>query len=128
MLDYARYRAIEILKITRQVILVTGGLTGLQVGEYPCESIELTLYLLLPGTCDHLFNLETNSKVTLLSAAWELRGEAQVLPPDTCEPKLELTREPEAKWYRLVRVDPLQIQVRRQAGWGALETIDLRRK
>jgi hypothetical protein len=125
MLDYARHRVMEMLKIACQVIFVTSGPAGLRAGEYPCQAVGLELYLLLPATCDHLFNLETNPKVILMSAAWELQGEAHVILQDATATRLELSQRPEAKLCRLVRIDPIQMQVRRQAGWGSLETIDL---
>lgn len=126
MLDYARQRAIEALKIPRRAVLATSGPAGVQAGEFPCEAIELALYLLVPLTSDHLFNLEHDTTVTLLTARWELKGEAQIIPPNTPDLELDLSREPGAEWCGLVRVDPYQIQIRREEGWGYLETIDLK--
>jgi hypothetical protein len=126
MLDYARQRAIEALKIPRKAVLGTSGPAGVQVGEFPCEATGLTLYLLVPRTSDHLYNLEHGSMVTLLANGWELKGEAQILPPDAVIPGLDLCREPGAEWCVLVRVDPCQVQIRREGGWGNLETIDLK--
>lgn len=126
MLNYARQRAIEALRIPRRAVLATNGPAGLQAGEYTCEAVELTLYLLVPKTSDHLFNLEHDSSVTLLTAGWELKGEAQVISPNALDIELELLREPAAEWYELVRVDPCQMQIRREGNWGNLETIDLK--
>jgi hypothetical protein len=125
MLDYARQRAIEALKIPRRAVLATSGPAGLQAGEFPCEAIDLDLYLLVPKTSDHLFNLEHDSTVTLLTDRWELKGEAQVISPNSPDFELNLLREPGAEWCELVRVDPCRMQVRREGGWGNLETIDL---
>lgn len=125
MLDYARQRAIEALRIPRRALLATSGPAGLQAGEFPCEAVELNLYLLVPKTCDHLFNLEHDSTATLLTAVWELRGEAQVISPNALNIELDLLREPDAEWCELVRVDPRRMQVRREGNWGNLETIDL---
>jgi hypothetical protein len=125
MLNYARHRAIEMLKITRRAVLVSNGPSGLQAGYYRCEALGLELYLLVPGTSDHLPNLEQETNVTLLSSAWELKGEAKVLSPDCDHPDLELTGDPLAKWCRLVRVKPVRMQVYRGEGWGNLETLDL---
>jgi hypothetical protein len=63
--------------------------------------------------------------VTLLSAGWELKGVAQVIPAAALDPELDLLREPGAEWCGLVRVDPHRIQIRRERGWGYLETIEL---
>lgn len=125
MLDYARQRAIEFLKVPRTAVLATSGPAGVQASEFPCEAIDLALYLLVPQTSDHLFNLKNEAGVTLLTAAWELKGEAQIIPLDALIPDLDILQEPAALWCVLVRVQPRQIQIRREGGWGNLETIDL---
>ena len=125
MLNYARQRAIEALKVPRRVVLATSGPAGVQAGEYPCQAIGLVVYLLVPGTSDHLFNLEYDPRATLLAAGWASIGKAQVIAPGKSDPGLDLLREPGADWCVLVRVDPDKVQIRRQGGWGNLETIDL---
>ena len=125
MLDYARQRAIEVLKVPRRAVLATSGPAGVQASEFPCEAIELELYLLVRQTSDHLFNLEHLSSVSLLTDKWELKGEAQVVFPDTTERQLDLLQKPEAAWSVLVRVTPSRLQIRRDNGWGNLETIDM---
>jgi hypothetical protein len=124
MLDYARQRAMEALSVPRTVVLATSGPAGVQAGEFPCEAIDLDLYLLVPRTSDHLFNLENDSSVTLLAARWELKGEAHLLPPGAPALQLDLLREPGAEWCVLVRVEPSQMQIRKEEGWGNLETLD----
>ena len=128
MLDYARQRAIEALRLPHKVVLATSGPAGVQAGEFPCEAIGLNLYLLVPQTSDQLFNLEQDPKVTLLAAGWEMKGKAQTISPDTAVLELGLLREAGAQWCVLVRVHPCQLQIRRQDGWGYLETIDLQLK
>jgi hypothetical protein len=109
-------------------LLVTSGPAGVQAGQFPCEALGLDLYLLVPQTSDHLFNLEHNPSVTVLTAGWQLKGEAEMIPPNTPGPKLDLVKDHSGKWCVLVRVDPHQVQIGRQAGWGNLETIDLKSK
>jgi len=125
MLDYARQRAIEALRTARRAVLATSGPAGLQAGEFPCAALAADLYLLVPRTSDHLFNLEYDPAVTLLAAGWELQGAAQVLslPPPGLAP--DLLREPGAEWCALVRVRPCRIQIPREQGWGYSETIEL---
>ena len=106
MLDYARQRALEAQRIPCRAVLATSGPAGIQAGEFPCEAIDLDLYLLVPKTSDHLFNLEHDSTVTLLTAGWELKGQAQIIPPGVSDLRLDLLREPGAEWCVLVRVDP----------------------
>jgi len=126
MLNYARQRVIEALRIPRRVVLATSGPAGLQANEFSCEAVELYLFLLVPKTSDHLFNLEHDPNVTLLTAGWELKGEAQVISPNILDLELDLLREPEAEWCVLVRVNPCLMQIRKGKGWGYLETIELK--
>ena len=126
MLDYARQHAIEALRLSRTAVLTTNGPAGVQVGEFPCQALDLDLYLLVPRTSDHLYNLEHDAGVTLLSARWELKGEAHIISPNAPGVMLDLLREPGAEWCALVRVDPCRVQIRREGGWGNFETIDLK--
>ncbi len=125
MLDYARQHAIEALSLPRKVVLVTCGPAGVQAGEFPCEANDLALYLLVPRTSDHLFNLEHNSTVSLLSSGWELSGAASILPASAPGFDLSLVKDPVAQWCVVVRIAPLRIQIKRADGWGNIETIDL---
>jgi hypothetical protein len=125
MLDYARQRAIEVLKVPRRAVLATSGPAGVQVSEFPCEALDLELYLLVPQTSDHLFNLEHVSTVSLLTDIWDLKGEAQTLSPNSNNLKLDILREPQAQWSVLVRIRPVKLQIRKGEGWGNLETLDI---
>ena len=125
MLDYASQRAIQALKIPRRAVLVTSGPAGVQVSEGPCAAIDLKLYLLVPQTSDHLFNLESDPSVTLLAANWVLKGKARIMPPNVLKLELELFQTSEVEGCVLVQVDPCQLQIRREQGWGNLETIDV---
>jgi len=125
MLDYARQRAIQALKIPRRAVLVTSGPARVQVSEGPCAAIDLKLYLLLPQTSDHLFNLEYDPSITLLAANWVLKGTARIIPPNVLNLELGLFQVSEEEGCILVQVDPSQVQIRREQGWGNLETIDV---
>jgi len=125
MLDYVRQRAIEVLKVPRRAVLATSGPAGVQASEFPCEAIELELYLLVPQTSDHLFNLEHVSTVSVLTDKWELKGEAQIMSPQTIVPGLKILQQPEIEWSTLVKVSPCKLQIRREQGWGNVETIDI---
>jgi hypothetical protein len=126
MLDYTRQRAAEVLRIPRTVVLATSGPAGMQVSELHYEALELEIYLLVPKTSDHLFNLEYDSDVTLLTAGWELKGKAHILSSGESDLQMNLLRELESEWYMLVRVDPFQVHVLREGGWGRIETLDLK--
>lgn len=123
MLDYAHQRLRAALKSAQRAVLATAGPAGIQASEVACQAVDLALYLLVPETSDHLFNLENDPRVTLLAPGWELKGEAQVVAAED----LALLREPEAEWCVLVRVEPCQLQIRREGGWGNIETIDFER-
>ncbi len=125
MLDYARQRAMDALKMSRKAVLATNGPAGLQANEYLCEAIGLDLYLLVPRTSDHLFNLEHESTVTLLAERWELKGKAEIIPMDKPGLILDLLETPGATWCELVCIRPYQIQILRENGWGYIETIEL---
>jgi hypothetical protein len=125
MLNYARERAIEVLKSARTAVLATTGLAGVQVSEFPCEAVELDIYLLLPLTSDHLFNLERDQRIALHTEKWELIGKGQVLSPDEKLPRISLLPKTGIAWYVVIKVAPSKIQVLRPDGWGPAETIDL---
>lgn len=130
MLNYARQRVLEALKIPKRAVMVTSGPAGVQAGEFPCDSAGLSLFLLVPKTSDHLFNLEANPAVIILTGVWELRGEAQPVLPDRIGFDLEMLKESGPytgwlEWAALVRIDPGQVQIRRGDGWGNLETFDI---
>ncbi len=124
MLDYSSQRVEEILGAARTAVLASSGPGGLQAGEFPCEASGLAVWLLVPATSDHLFNLEHNPRVTLLTAAWELKGNAQVLAREDAPPGLSLLQDPAAPWCVTIRVQPAVLQIKGRQGWGYLETIE----
>ena len=125
MIDYARERAIKILKTSHSAVLATTGPAGVQASEFPCEAVGLDVYLLLPRTSDHLFNLEQDRRVALHTDHWELRGKCRVLSQEGELPHISLLPKKGAEWYVLVKIIPSQIHVLRSEGWGPAETIDL---
>jgi hypothetical protein len=125
MFDYAHHRALELLGTPRTAVLVTNGPAGVQVGEFPCAALGLSLYLLVPQTSDHLFNLEHDSTVILLIAQCELKGSAQIISRDVVASDCNLLRNPAADWGAFLRVEFSQVQIRGDEGWGNRETLDL---
>ncbi len=125
MINYARDCAIKILETAHTAVLATIGPAGVKVGEFPCEAVELDLYLLLPRTSDHLFNLEQDGRVALHTDQCELTGKGRALAPGEKWPQVTLLPKTEPEWYVLVKVTPTQIQILRLEGWGPAETIDL---
>jgi hypothetical protein len=125
MINYARERAIEILKTVQTAILATNGPSGVQVSEFPCEAVGLNLYLLLPRTSDHLFNLEQDDRVALHTDHWELTGKGRALSTEENWPGISLVPKTGTVLYVLLKIVPRQINVLRSEGWGPAETIDL---
>jgi hypothetical protein len=125
MFDYAQQRALEVLGTPRTAVLVTNGPAGIQIGEFACTLSGLSLYLLVPQTSDHLFNLEHDATVALLINRCEVKGRAQIIPRATVEPDCALVQESEVDWCAFLRVEISQVQLRSEAGWGNRETIDL---
>ncbi len=125
MLDYAHQRASAALDNPRTAILITSGPAGVQTGEFRCEVFDLSLYFLIPQTSDHLFNVEHEPTVTLLTGTCELKGQAQIVSRHALEVDLELCRALDAPWCALVRVAISRVQVRSEDAWRSRETIDL---
>ncbi len=130
MLDYARQRAGEMLRSAHSAVLATNGPAGVQISEVECQADGVTLYLLVPETSDHVFNLEHNSAVSLLAADWQVKGQAELRSGETLskqDPSLELDllQGVSARWSVLVRVVPTRVELRRHDGWGNVETFDL---
>jgi hypothetical protein len=125
MFDYALQRAREVLGAPHTAVLVTNGPAGIQVGEFACALSGLSLYLRVPQTSDHLFNLEHESTVTLLIARCEVKGRAQIISREMVNLDCDLLRAPAADWCAFLRAEISQVQLRSEAGWGNRETIDL---
>jgi len=105
------------------VLLSTHGEAGLQAGTFPCEADGLCLFLLVPRTSDHLFNLEQGSEVVITTDDFQLRGTACVLSARPAG--LALCRRPDAAWCEVVRVDPSRVQIERAGESATAETIDM---
>jgi hypothetical protein len=125
MLDHLRQRVIEVLASVQTITLSTYGPAGIQAAILPCEAAGMQLYLLLPATSDHLLNLENQPGVVVSTPTWQLRGLAVPLGRADYPPGLCLLQKAEAAWERLVLIQPAQLNIRRDCGWGYGETIDI---
>jgi hypothetical protein len=123
MLNHLRQRVMEILSAAGTVTLSTHGAAGIQANVFPCETVEMTLYLLIPHTSDHLFNLEHNHEVVVTTEAWQVRGVAYIVPYRPVG--LALLQQPDAAWCEVVAVRPMRLQIDRPGGTGYAETIDI---
>ena len=98
MLDHLHQRAADVLASANTVTLVTYGPADLQANSFPCEVLDLRLYLLVPRISDLLFNIESNPAVVVTSEAWQLRGSARILVDERRPATLSLLRSTGAGW------------------------------
>ena len=123
MLNHLRQHATETLSAAKAATLSTHGAAGIQANIFPCESVDLGLYLLIPRTSDHLFNLEHNPEVVLTTDTWQVRGVACIAPE--CPAGLALLQHPDVTWCEVVMVRPRRLQIEWSGGAGHAETIDI---
>ena len=123
MLNHLRQRVVEALSMARTATLSTHGAAGLQASVIPCQALETILYLLVPRTSDHLFNLEHSPEVVVTTETWQMRGTARIAPD--CPAGLALLGQPDAAWCEVVAVRPTRLQIEPQGGLGHAETIDI---
>jgi hypothetical protein len=90
-----------------------------------CERVGICLFILVPHTSDHLFNLESNPEVVAVNRHWNLRGLARQVAPDAAPPQLHLMHTPEAGWSALIEIQPRQVNIVGESASGYSETIDI---
>ena len=76
MLDKLRNQAFQILAATPTCTLSTTGPAGLQASNIALGVDQARLFMLVPDTSEHLFNLEHDRLVALTAENWELTGSA----------------------------------------------------
>ena len=123
MLNHLRQRVTETLLSAKAATLSTHGAAGIQANVFPCESMGLRLYLLVPRTSDHLFNLEHNQEVVVTTDTWQLRGVANIASEYPAG--LTLLQQPDVAWCEVVAVRPTRLQIEPQGSHGHAETIDM---
>jgi len=125
MLDHLRQRVIEALTPVQAASLATCGPAGLRARFFPCEALGLRLYLLVPGTSDHLFNLEQQEMAVVSTPEWQVQGAGHILPLAAAPPELALPQKAEAPGCVLVEIQPTRLQINCPNTWGFRETIDV---
>jgi hypothetical protein len=101
------------------------GPAGLRARLFPCEAAGLNLYLLVPETSDHLFNLEHEPLAVVNTPEWSLQGSAFALSLAEAPAGLSFVRLPEAIGCVLVEVRPYCLHINQPGGWGYSETLDI---
>ena len=106
MLDRLRDRAAQILAETDSCTLATTGPAGIQASMVQCTVRGTTLYMLVPDTSDHLFNLEMEPEVAVTAQSWHLRGTADIVKDST-----DLFAADQRLWHTVVRVTPVRLHI-----------------
>ncbi|MCC6804803.1 MAG: pyridoxamine 5'-phosphate oxidase family protein [Anaerolineae bacterium] len=75
------------------------------------------LYVFVAHASNHLFNLETQPNLVLLTSEWELHGRGQVVEGKTIMPP--------QSWQAVVRVEPVRIHMLTADGTSYAEPIDV---
>lgn len=124
MLDHLRQRIIDLLEPTSAVTLSSHGPAGIQAQVLPSIAVGLRLFVIVPTTSDHLFNLELEPDVVATTANWQLRGYGRSLLPSELPPNFPLQSAIQATDYTVVEITPVQLEIGRPNGSGFSETID----
>jgi len=123
MLDHLQRRIVETLAEAHAVTLATYGPASIQANVFPCEAQAGALYILVPRTSDHLFNIESNPAVVATTERWQVYGAAEALP--MCPGGLGLGSRPDAAWSAVIRLTPGRLHIAPAGPAGCAETIDV---
>lgn len=120
MIEHLRLWASQAFSTVDSVILATCGPSGPKVSRVQSSARETILVVRVPTLSDHLFNLEHQNMVAVLTPAWQLYGCASVqergagiLPENT-----------QANWQVMVEISPIRLQVLSEDELSVIETID----
>jgi hypothetical protein len=120
MLDKLRDRAAQILAETLVCTLATTGPAGIQASVVHCAGQGTTLYVLIPNTSDHLFNLEIEPDVAVTAETWHLHGTADIVRDN-----IDIFSADQRQWHTVVRVTPVRLHILPDRGSASYaETID----
>jgi hypothetical protein len=123
MLAHLRHRVEQTLAQTHRAMLSTWGPADIQSSEFECQAHGMFVYLRVPLSSDHLFNLEFHARVVLSAAEWQMRGHARLIADEDAPPGLTLGAGDHGRWTRLVEIAPQQMRI--AGGEGAEDdTID----
>jgi hypothetical protein len=127
MLDKLRAEALALIADTPHCTLSTAGPAGVQASIVACMVRDDCLYIFVPSTADHLFNLEHDPEMVLTTALWQVRGAALALGEadgrhGTAPP--EFGERASSAGHTLVEVFPLRMQIQAAGSRRYCETID----
>jgi nitroimidazol reductase NimA-like FMN-containing flavoprotein (pyridoxamine 5'-phosphate oxidase superfamily) len=113
---YLQERVYQRLAQHQTVTLATCGKAGPQVQRVPYALADKQLHLFVAQTSDHLFNLETQPELVLLSPDWKLHGRGVI-----CQ---DCKIAPPHPWQRVVIVTPDRLHILSDDSQHTIETID----
>lgn len=111
-----RERVVEQLARYEMATLATCGPAGVQVSGVTYRAQGLHVLLQIPSGSDHLFNLEEQPAVALLTPSWRLDGLAAVRASEAAMAQRPGQSE--------VRVEPARLHLLGEDGRSVVETID----
>jgi hypothetical protein len=127
MLNKLRAEALALIGATPHCTLSTIGPAGVQASVVTCAVREDCVYVLVPSTVDHLFNLEHELEVVLTDLLWQLRGAALALSEVGVlqgTVPYDISAQARAAGYTLVEVFPIRMHLEPADGRRYRETID----
>ena len=114
MNTHLRERVKARLEQYTEITLGTCGQAGPQISIVSYQFRNNALLLFLPRNSDHLFNLEHQPRVTLLTPTWKLDGHA-VRSDNRLAPH---------EWQTVVQVQPDRLHILSEDRQSTIETID----
>lgn len=111
---HLQQRIESLLALYDRATLATCGQAGIQISSVPYRVQNMHLYLFIPHSSDHLFNLEREQALALLSPAWKLYGRG-VITKEIIAPH---------EWQVTTRVEPTRLHILSNDGHSTVETID----
>jgi hypothetical protein len=113
---HLRKQVDQLLSKFQRVILVSCGPAGPHASHVVSELHDGCLILQIQRTSDHLFNLELQPDLTVLTPEWELVGTGQILPTNAA---VFLH-----SWQARIKVIPVRLHVLDPDNLRRVETID----
>lgn len=128
MLDHLHQKAAQTLASVDSVILSSFGPADIQTSRVACTSDDLTLYVFISRSSDHLLNLEHRQEVVVAVDEWELHGTARLLAPEEIAAQINLldhiTNAINQTWECTAEIRPARLTFHSPSGQGNSETID----
>jgi hypothetical protein len=136
MLDHLRQKAAQAFASASSMTLSSYGPAGIQSSRVTYQAQDLSLYVFLPPSSDHLLNLEQRPGIVAAATdAWDLQGNARVLSRAEIPAGIQRTGigqepnqpalDPMLTWgWAIIEIRPTRLTLHAPIGMGNIETID----